>query len=817
MALRDILIKRILQAIATVFIVLSIDFVIFHILPGDPATFLARNPNISAGAQEALIRQFGLDRPLWEQYILFLANFLVLNLGISFHYQTDVGPVLLEHLGNTLLLALPATIVAIIVGIWVGKNAAWRRGGAADALGLLFSLVTYAIPTFWLAMAMIMVFSFGLGWFPATPGLVTPGLDHTGDPIGLIIDMIGHLMLPWTVLIIAILGAFALITRNALLDVLSEDFMVTAKAKGRNEKDQLNKEAMPNAMIPITTVVALQLGFSVTGALQTEVVFSFPGIGNLIWQGVFYRDYPLLQAAFFMITIVIVAANLVADFIYYYLDPRIRVGVEFQIGEERASPREWLRSKWLPIANIIILVSVLLAFLQLVPSGSPIEGLTIGILVSMFFSAVARWKSVAWFIRTRLAPYSPANLIHAWSHNRAQILVRLSILALLLNVVVLLAAAMSGLFDLEWSVSWGMTFLGMGVFPPSGAIENGAPLSLVTSSLGHPLVTQIALAGIVLGRVVARRRSMSLTASQFFGSKMGVAGFSLVILFAGMSLFGDLIAPYDPEEFFTGGLYQSPDPTPTDHLFLLILGPMLFLGGALIWILLDRKGETPLPRYIVSIMSGALTLHIALVLGMQSWRVENIQTLLLSSVLGLVGLYLVVGNVLRHRTEVSFQGMQQHVARIVVAVVGVVGVAFIVQGTLSLVCYAPTDFPGFHIMGTDQLGRDVFSQLVIGTRVTLIVGLVATAMSVLIGTIVGLVAGYYGGVIDSLLMRFTDVFFVIPSLLLMIIMAAVLGPSIVTMILVIGIFSWTTTARIVRGQVLTIRERTYIERVRAVG
>ncbi|MFW9912763.1 MAG: ABC transporter permease, partial [Candidatus Thorarchaeota archaeon] len=217
MALRDVLLKRIAQAIVTIFIVLAIDFMIFHILPGDPTTFLARNPNISDLAQQILIQQFGLDKPLWEQFILFLGNFLTGRFGLSFHFREEVGSVLIYHLRNTLILMVPASIVAIVVGIWIGKNSAWRRGKAADLLGLLFSLVTYSIPTFWLAMFFIMFFAFGLGWFPATPGLTTPGMDFTGDPIGLVSDMISHLMLPWTVLIVAILGSFALITRNALL------------------------------------------------------------------------------------------------------------------------------------------------------------------------------------------------------------------------------------------------------------------------------------------------------------------------------------------------------------------------------------------------------------------------------------------------------------------------------------------------------------------------------------------------------------------------------------------------------------------------
>ena len=803
MALRDVLLKRIAQAIVTIFIVLAIDFVIFHILPGDPMTFLARNPNISDLAQQILIDQFGLDKPLWEQFILFLGNFLTLRFGLSFHFREEVGPVLIYHLGNTLILMLPASIVAIAAGIWIGKNSAWRRGKAADLLGLLFSLVTYSIPTFWLAMFFIMFFAFGLGWFPATPGLTTPGMDFTGDPIGLISDMIAHLMLPWTVLIVAILGAFALITRNALLDVLSEDYMLTAKAKGRTEKEQLNKEAMPNAMIPIATVIALQLGFSVAGALQTEVVFSYPGIGNLIWEGVYYRDYPLLQAAFFMITVVVVIANLLADFIYFYLDPRIRVGAEFTIGD--AKPRR-------PLSHYGMVVIAVVAVL----STWAVIGITTILPLLILILAVKR-KAAMQFVRNRLSALNPSNLIYAWRNKRFQILVRFSVIFLLLNLIALGLVAVTGVFIPEWGFYWGAAFFGLGPFPPMPPGAEYPDWSMTLAAIAHPSMMQVALVGITVGVLLGRRKSLGATSSRFIRTRMGIVGAALVAMFAGMTLFGDIIAPYDPEAFFTGNIYQPPDVMPGIQMLMIAAGAMLLIVATISWRIFDWIKMPAIPRYFLTIMSGGLVLFIAWIFGAQSAIAENFITLLYSGGIGIIAGVIILRGLLSGRTEFSIESLKEHLPRLLIALLGIIGVGLAVQGILQAPWVVPLDFPGYHLMGTDQLGRDVYSQLIIAVRITLLIGMVATAMSVVIGTLIGLVAGFYGGIIDSLLMRFTDIFFVIPSLLLMIVMAAVLGPSIVTLIIVIGLFSWSSTARIVRGQVLSVKERTYIERVRAVG
>ncbi|MHA1864728.1 MAG: ABC transporter permease, partial [Candidatus Thorarchaeota archaeon] len=255
MGFRGTIVKRIIQALITILIALSIDFVFFHMLPGDPASLLSRNPNVSDVVQEQIRAEFGLNEPLHIQYYLFLSNFLSGNLGFSFHFLEPVQTIIIERLINTLILILPATILSIMIGIYIGKKSAWARGERKDVGGLIISLVTYSIPSFFLSMFFIMVFSVNLRMFPLTPWIPSA---TAGDPIAYFTDMIAHLVLPWLVALGGF-GGFALIMRNALLDVLSEDYMITAKAKGQTEDDQLNKEAVPNAMIPVTTIIALNL------------------------------------------------------------------------------------------------------------------------------------------------------------------------------------------------------------------------------------------------------------------------------------------------------------------------------------------------------------------------------------------------------------------------------------------------------------------------------------------------------------------------------------------------------------------------------
>ena len=807
MGLRGTVAKRIIQAVITIWIALSIDFVFFHLLPGNPASLLAGNPNLGDLVQERIVEEFGLDQPFHIQYGLFVRQFLSGNLGVSFHFLVPVQEIIFSRLRNTILLILPATVISIITGIWIGKKAAWKRGEREDVTGLIISLVTYSIPSFWLSMFFIMIFSVNLHLFPLTPW--NPALGPQ-DPVGFFVNLVTHLMLPWAVLWIAIIGVFALIMRNALLDVLSEDYMITAKAKGRTEEEQLNKEAVPNAMIPVATIIALNLGATVSGALQVEVVFSYPGIGRLLWDGILYRDYPVLQATFFIITIVIVLANLIADFLYYVLDPRIRVGTDIVISED---PNKSF------IKGLLQPLRLLLIFLVILNTGILIfqpQNAYPTILITLLLLGLVKWKEIGRFTLTRIKSYSQSNIIFLWKNHKFQLVTHLSLLVLTINLLVVTPIVLLNLYGFEWTLSWGTTFVGIGEFPPSLGLEGIAhSIMLVLSMIAHPMITLVAISVILVGWILGRRAKTEDMLRQYIATPMGQIGTAVVAFFVSLAIYGEVIAPYDPERHLTGLPYRQPNPLPLDQAILVLLSLGLIFLGIVFHAYVYRKKKPKTPRIFNRTLLGLVILLLGAIMGFYSYlefHLPGIVSSILVCVLGVVVLFRVI------------RAPKQGLSSLRISLQSTLSISFLASGLVLFVATAmivitgnSTVYPGFHILGTDQLGRDVFSQLVIGVRITLVIGLVATLITMSIGTLTGLVAGYFGGTADSLLMRLTDIFFVIPALVIMIILAAILPPSVYTLIFVIGIFSWPSTARIVRGQVLTIKERTYIERVRSVG
>ena len=215
-----------------------------------------------------------------------------------------------------------STLIAIIVGIYIGIVAASRQGKKIDVISLTLSLFTYSMPTFWLGIVLIIFFSVTLNLFP-TSGMITPGKVFTGW-FSQTMDMAKHLFLPALTLSLVLVGQFVLIMRNSLLDVFTEDYITTAKAKGFSEKLVIKKHAVPNAMLPMVTIIAINIGFMIAGAIQIETVFSWPGLGRLMYEALNNRDYPLLQGIFLIVSICVVLANFMADIIYGYLDPRIK-------------------------------------------------------------------------------------------------------------------------------------------------------------------------------------------------------------------------------------------------------------------------------------------------------------------------------------------------------------------------------------------------------------------------------------------------------------------------------------------------------------
>jgi len=316
------ILKKILQSLLTIFFVLIFNYFLFRIMPGDPLAMIMRNPRASAEAIEKTKELFGLGEAWYMQFLIYLQNLFQGDFGLSFIYKKDVLEVIWDKILPTVIMVGLAQIVAIIIGVLLGVIAAWKRGTKIDVISLSFSLITYSMPTFWLGIILISIFSIGLGLFP-TSGMLTPGKTFLST-LDMIRDGTVHLVLPVLTLSLVLIGEYALTMRNTLLDVLTEDYMTTVRAKGFDDKYMLKKHAVPNAMLPMITIIAINLGLTIGGAIQVETIFSWPGLGRLMYEALNGRDYPLLQGIFLLITISVILANLIADITYSYLDPRVK-------------------------------------------------------------------------------------------------------------------------------------------------------------------------------------------------------------------------------------------------------------------------------------------------------------------------------------------------------------------------------------------------------------------------------------------------------------------------------------------------------------
>ena len=301
---------------------LVLNFFLFRILPGDPARTLTRLQRSSPSTIEAVKKELGLDRPLPVQFFNYLGDTARGELGISYVFSRPVSEVIAGALWPTILLVGVATIGATVIGTLIGIWGAWRRGSAIDTASLGFGLVTYAMPEFWLGMLLILIFAVALGWFP-TSFMSTPGLVDVSAGAQLV-DTLEHLFLPALTLVLALLGEYALIMRSSVIEAMHEDYVTTARAKGMREALVLRKHVVPNALLPVVTLTALNLGFIVSGAITVETVFSWPGLGQLTFRAINGGpDYPLLQGLFLLFSAAVIFANLAADLLLGLLDPRI--------------------------------------------------------------------------------------------------------------------------------------------------------------------------------------------------------------------------------------------------------------------------------------------------------------------------------------------------------------------------------------------------------------------------------------------------------------------------------------------------------------
>ncbi len=356
MGLKAYIIKRVAYSIILLIFVITLNFIVFFMMPGDPAE-MWMNPTGRLSPEE-IARQRDALRELWglgdPPHILFLRttkSLLTFNFGASIATGESVVVTMRQKMPFTLFLLGSSTVIAIIVGVLLGVLSAYKRGGKFDSSLVTSSLVFYSLPTFWMGMVFIVIFYLKLGWFPGahtfpvdqwttqgTPIAYTVGADPSAtvlnvlfsvNPQGLL-ELIGgyiyHAFLPVLTLSLFSYGGYLLLTRATMLEALTEDYIITARAKGLPERSVLLRHALKNASLPIITSVALSFGFILSGAIITETVFTYEGVGHWIWAAIIRKDYTVVLPIFYIIALCVIAANFVADLFYGIIDPRIKYG-----------------------------------------------------------------------------------------------------------------------------------------------------------------------------------------------------------------------------------------------------------------------------------------------------------------------------------------------------------------------------------------------------------------------------------------------------------------------------------------------------------
>jgi len=329
MGLRGYVAKRIIYSLILIWAVITVNFLIFSMLPGDPMQqFVMGLKNVDEARYAQLRASYGLDMPMHERYLLSLGNMLTFNFGID----TISGEPVFDHLRtpllNTLLLMGTAEIIAIIVGILLGVIAAYKRDSILDTTLTTGSLVTYSVPIFFVGWIMILFFAVQLHWFPS--GGIAPIEWGRNPPTNVLQYMIGRLtyiFLPALTLFLFIVGGWILFTRACILETINEDYVLTARAKGLKERTVLYKHVLKNASLPLITNVAMAFAFLISGAIITETLFSYNGMGLATWRAIYPTPIlPVLQAIFYISGLLVIIANFVADLLYGVIDPRVRYG-----------------------------------------------------------------------------------------------------------------------------------------------------------------------------------------------------------------------------------------------------------------------------------------------------------------------------------------------------------------------------------------------------------------------------------------------------------------------------------------------------------
>ena len=312
---------KVAAALVTLVFVLVFNFFLFRVM-GDPTTQLARLPNSTPEEIEKLRADYGIDKPILGQFADYAGDTARLDLGISQRSRESVWDEIKKALPWTLLLVGTGTLLATLIGSWLGVVAATRRGKKTDHRLLNFSLFTYAAPEYWIGIILILVFAW---WIPILPAgqQVTPGVEFSSW-FAEALDVAEHLILPATAMTLMLLGQYFLIMRSSMVDVLTEDFITVKRATGLPWERVVRGHAVPNALLPLVTLSAIQFGIVAGGAITIETLFSWPGLGELTFNAINDKDFPVLQGTFLVFSVAVILANLLADCLYFYLDPRVQ-------------------------------------------------------------------------------------------------------------------------------------------------------------------------------------------------------------------------------------------------------------------------------------------------------------------------------------------------------------------------------------------------------------------------------------------------------------------------------------------------------------
>lgn len=314
--------QRLTAGAVLVLILIAANFLLIQAAPGDPATMLIGEASAPA-LLEQIRREFGLDRPLHEQFIAYVTNVARGNLGISYRYRIPVSELIVQRLPATLLLMISAFALSMILGTLLGMIAAYYQGSVFDSLASILALIGYSLPVFWVGMLLLMLFGVQLGWLPLS-GTHTIGM--MGSSFDVFIDRLRHLILPSVTICVAQLALIFRLTRGRMIEELTKDYVTQARAKGTSEFAIVVKHALRNVGMTLVTIAGLRIGVLFAGALLTEVVFSWPGIGQLMYGAMLGRDYPVVMGVFTIVVCVTILSNILTDVAYGFLDPRVHYG-----------------------------------------------------------------------------------------------------------------------------------------------------------------------------------------------------------------------------------------------------------------------------------------------------------------------------------------------------------------------------------------------------------------------------------------------------------------------------------------------------------